>query len=147
MPGLLKKCEWKDEHHAYWNSIRAFWKVEQENQFDLKFEVETIFFEYQFTWLFLLEALRSYLLINSPKTHSNNWNEITKLIVRTVGGDKFIADPLRSCGPILECLRMGSPLGVPPGDEAHDGAIRIFGVISVLSESRRFGNAALATRK
>lgn len=23
----------------------------------------------------------------------------------TVGGDKFIADALRSCGPILECLR------------------------------------------
>lgn len=36
--------------------------------------------------------------------------------------------------------------GVPPGDDAHDGAIRIFGVINVLSERRRFGNA-FATRK
>lgn len=33
-----------------------------------------------------------------------------------------------------------------PGDEAHDGAILIFGVINVLSESRRFGKA-LTTRK
>lgn len=35
---------------------------------------------------------------------------------------------------------------MPPGDEAHDGAIRIFGVINVLSERRRFGNA-FETRK
>jgi hypothetical protein len=34
-----------------------------------------------------------------------------------------------------------------PGDEAHDGAIRIFGVIKVLSDRRRFGNAAFATLK
>lgn len=33
-----------------------------------------------------------------------------------------------------------------PGEDAHDGAIRIFGVIRVLSDRRRFGNA-LATRK
>lgn len=44
----------------------------------------------------------------------------------TVGGDKFIADPRRSCGPILLCLRIGNPFpGVPPGDEAHEGAIFI----------------------
>lgn len=66
----------------------------------------------------------------------------------TVGGDKLIADPRRSCGPMEECRRMGSPLppGVPPGDDAQDGAMRIFGVIRVLSDRRRFGNA-LATRK
>lgn len=65
----------------------------------------------------------------------------------TVGGDKLIAEPRRSCGPILECRRIGRPPpGVPPGDDAHDGAIRIFGVINVLSESRRLGNA-LATRR
>lgn len=59
-----------------------------------------------------------------------------------------MAEPLRSCGPMLECRRIGSPPpGVPPGDEAHDGAIRIFGVIKVLSDRRRFGKAALATRK
>ena len=34
-----------------------------------------------------------------------------------------------------------------PGDDAHEGAIRIFGVMSVLSERRRLGKAALATRK
>lgn len=34
-----------------------------------------------------------------------------------------------------------------PGDEAHDGAIRIFGVISVLSDNRRFGNALTTRRK
>lgn len=43
---------------------------------------------------------------------------------------------------------MGSPPpGVPPGDDAQDGAIRIFGVISVLSDSRRFGNALPTRRK
>lgn len=65
----------------------------------------------------------------------------------TVGGDRLIVEPRRSCGPMLECRRVGSPLpGVPPGDEAHDGAMRIFGVIKVLSDSRRLGNA-LATRR
>lgn len=66
----------------------------------------------------------------------------------TVGGDKLMADPRRSCGPMEECRRIGNPLppGVPPGDDAHDGAMRIFGVIRVLSDRRRFGNA-LATRK
>jgi hypothetical protein len=34
-----------------------------------------------------------------------------------------------------------------PGDDAHDGAIRIFGVIRVLSDKRRLGNAAFATRR
>ena len=67
----------------------------------------------------------------------------------TVGGDRFTADPRRSCGPILECRRVGSPVvppGVPPGDEAQEGAILIFGVIRVLSDKRRFGKT-LATRK
>lgn len=42
---------------------------------------------------------------------------------------------------------MGSPPpGVPPGDEAQDGAIRILGVIKVLSDNRRFGKA-FETRK
>jgi len=66
----------------------------------------------------------------------------------TVGGDKLMVEPRRSWGPILECRRVGSPLpGVPPGDEAHDGAMRIFGVISVLSESRRLGNTLPTRRK
>lgn len=39
------------------------------------------------------------------------------------------------------------PPGVPPGDDAHDGAIRIFGVINVLSDRRRFGNAFATRRK
>lgn len=43
---------------------------------------------------------------------------------------------------------MGNPPpGVPPGDDAHDGAIRIFGVIRVLSDNRRFGNALTTRRK
>lgn len=56
-----------------------------------------------------------------------------------------MVDPRRST---LECLRMGSPVptGVLPGDEAHDGATRILGVFSMLSDSRRFGNE-LTTRK
>lgn len=33
-----------------------------------------------------------------------------------------------------------------PGDDAQDGAIRIFGVMRVLSDSRRLGKA-LATRR
>lgn len=59
-----------------------------------------------------------------------------------------MADPRRSCGPMLLCRRIGRPLpGVPPGDDAHDGAIRIFGVIRVLSDKRRFGNAFATRRK
>jgi len=38
------------------------------------------------------------------------------------------------------------PTGVLPGEEAHDGATRIFGVFNMLSDSRRFGNE-LTTRK
>ncbi|KAF7268591.1 hypothetical protein GWI33_018339 [Rhynchophorus ferrugineus] len=65
----------------------------------------------------------------------------------TVGGERFTVEPLRSCGPILECRRMGRPPpGVPPGDDAHDGAIRILGVIKVLSDNRLLGKA-LATLK
>lgn len=57
-------------------------------------------------------------------------------------------DPLLSWGPILECLLIGKPPpGVPPGDEAHDGAIRIFGVISVLSDSLLLGKALTTRRK
>lgn len=72
-----------------------------------------------------------------------NW----QIEIRTVGGDRFIAEPRRSCGPMLLCRRMGSPpLGVPPGELAHEDAMRIFGVINVLSDRRRLGNA-FATRK
>lgn len=64
----------------------------------------------------------------------------------------MIVDPLRSCGPMLECLRMGNPPlpgvpGVPPGELAQDGAIRIFGVINVLSDRRRLGKALTTLRK
>lgn len=50
---------------------------------------------------------------------------------------------------MLEWRRVGKPVvlpGVPPGDEAHDGAIRILGANSVLSDKRRLGNT-LVTRK
>lgn len=57
-------------------------------------------------------------------------------------------DPRLSWGPILECLLVGRPPpGVPPGLEAQDGAIRILGVIRVLSERRRMLGNALATRR
>lgn len=66
----------------------------------------------------------------------------------TVGGERFTVDPLRSWGPILEWRLIGNPPpGVPPGEEAHDGAIRIFGVINVLSERRLFGNALTTLKK
>lgn len=66
----------------------------------------------------------------------------------TVGGERFMADPLRSCGPILLCRRMGKPPpGVPPGDDAHEGAIRIFGVMRVLSDRRLFGKAFVTRKK
>lgn len=56
-------------------------------------------------------------------------------------------DPRRSWGPVLECRRIGRPLpGVAPGELAQDGAIRIFGVIRVLSDRRLLVNV-LATRK
>lgn len=59
-----------------------------------------------------------------------------------------MVEPRRSCGPMLECRRVGSPLpGVPPGEEAHEGAMRILGVISVLSDSRRLGNTLPTRRK
>lgn len=49
---------------------------------------------------------------------------------------------------MLEWRRVGRPLpGVPPGEEAHDGAMRILGVISVLSDSRRLGNTLPTRRK
>lgn len=66
----------------------------------------------------------------------------------TVGGDKLIFDPRRSCGQVLECRRIGRPPpGVPPGELAQDGAIRIFGVIRVLSESRLLVNVLATLRK
>lgn len=72
--------------------------------------------------------------------------EVAKTIL-TVGGDRLIAELRRSWGPILECRLIGKPPpGVPPGEEAQDGAIRILGVISVLSDRRLLGNA-LATRR
>lgn len=59
-----------------------------------------------------------------------------------------MVEPRRSWGPMLECRRVGRPLpGVPPGEEAQEGAMRIFGVISVLSESRRLGNTLPTRRK
>lgn len=62
-----------------------------------------------------------------------------------------MVDPLRSCGPILEWRRIGSPPvlppGVPPGEDAHEGAIRILGAINVLSDNRRFGNALITRKK
>lgn len=49
---------------------------------------------------------------------------------------------------MLECLLIGSPPpGVPPGDEAHEGAMRIFGVIRVLSDSLLLGKALTTRRK
>lgn len=77
--------------------------------------------------------------------------DVAKLFLRlTVGGERLTVDPRRSCGPMLECLRVGRPAvlpGVPPGEDAHDGAMRIFGVISVLSDKRRFGNTLVTRRK
>lgn len=69
------------------------------------------------------------------------------MYVITVGGERFTVEPLRSWGPMLEWRRIGNPPpGVPPGEDAHEGAIRIFGVINVLSESLLLGKA-LTTRK
>ena len=40
--------------------------------------------------------------------------------ILTVGGDKFIAEALLSCGPILEWRRIGKPPpGVPPKYQAR----------------------------
>lgn len=38
----------------------------------------------------------------------------------SVGGDRFVVEPRRSCGPMDECLLMGRPPGDPPGEEAHE---------------------------
>jgi hypothetical protein len=52
---------------------------------------------------------------------------------------------------MLECRRIGSPPllppGVPPGEDAQDGAIRIFGAINVLSDKRLFGKVEWITFK
>lgn len=70
-----------------------------------------------------------------------NWCTIT------VGGERLMVEPRRSCGPMLEWRLIGRPPpGVPPGDEAHEGAILILGVMRVLSDRRRLGKA-LATRR
>jgi len=83
--------------------------------------------------------------VTETKTETLCWARHKQL---TVGGDKLMVDPRRSCGPMLEWRRVGSPLpGVPPGEEAHDGAIRILGVISVLSDSRRLGKTLPTRRK
>ena len=59
-----------------------------------------------------------------------------------------MVEPRLSWGPILECRLMGSPPpGVPPGDDAQDGAMRILGVMRVLSESLRLGNALCTLRR
>lgn len=39
------------------------------------------------------------------------------------------------------------PPGVPPGDDAQEGAMRIFGVINVLSESLLLGKAFTTLKK
>lgn len=92
-----------------------------------------------------------YLLIGSPapgvppkSIRNKNDEKISHTTTRTMKGGKMISVctlwlVLRAINIILRfCL---------PGDEAHEGAIRIFGVIRVLSERRRLGKAALATRK
>lgn len=57
-------------------------------------------------------------------------------------------EPRRSCGPVLEWRLMGKPPpGVPPGELAQDGAMRILGVIRALSDSRLVGKALLTFRK
>lgn len=63
-----------------------------------------------------------------------------------------MADPRRSCGPMLLCRRIGSPLpGVPPGDDAHDGAIFIFGLhgqvyyVAKANENQRVKNGKRIT--
>lgn len=86
--------------------------------------------------------------VETQKYTQAHITRITTAVLLTVGGDRLMAEPRRSCGPMLECRRMGRPPpGVPPGDEAHDGAMRILGVISVLSESRRLGKAFTTRRK
>jgi hypothetical protein len=68
----------------------------------------------------------------------------------TVGGERLTVDPRLSCGPMLECRLMGRPPppGVPPGEEAQDGAMRILGgIMRALSESRRFGKALWTLKK
>lgn len=102
----------------------------------------------------LLWSSKSHLLLHCLHYFSFNYLFLycniykqtkTKL---TVGGDKFMVEPLLSWGPILECLLIGRPPpGVPPGEEAQDGAIRIFGVIRVLSDSLRLGNAFTTLRR
>lgn len=71
---------------------------------------------------------------------------LNRVCIITDGGDRLIVELRRST---FECLRMGRPVptGVLPGDEAHDGATRIFGVFSMLSDSRRFGNELTTRRK
>lgn len=99
--------------------------------------------------LFVSSDSRSSLRHVFSLNRSNVWYKWInwQIVIRTVGGERFIAEPRRSCGPMLLWRRMGRPpLGVPPGELAHEDAIRIFGVINVLSDRRRFGNA-LATRK
>lgn len=103
-------------------------------------------------WINIKEVIIVYMVIYiciSESVWFQNALMNSKKWILTVGGDKFIVLPRRSWGPILECRRIGNPPpGVPPGLEAHEGAIRIFGgIIKALSESRRFGNALCTRRK
>lgn len=42
-------------------------------------------------------------------------------LLLTVGGDRLMLEPRRSCGPMLECRRIGSPPpGVPPKSEGEE---------------------------
>jgi len=60
--------------------------------------------------------------------------------IDTVGGERLtlLLEFFRSCGPMLECLRIGN--GSPGLDRAELGARRIFGAIKVLSDNRLIGN-------
>lgn len=76
---------------------------------------------------------------------------VVEAAARTVGGERLACDGRRSCGPMLEWRRVGraacEPPGVPPGEEAHEGAILILGAMSVLSDSRRPGSSATTRKK
>jgi hypothetical protein len=92
----------------------------------------------------------SYTKSSTQYTCQAQGNDKYISFVLTVGGERLTVDPRRSWGPMLECLLMGSPPppGVPPGEDAHDGAMRIFGgIISALSERRLLGKALWTLRK
>lgn len=95
-----------------------------------------------------------YLIETARPTYWNDDSPATKTfssrIVLTVGGERLTVDPRRSWGPMLEWRLIGRPPppGVPPGEEAHDGATRILGgIMRALSDSRRFGKALWTLKK